>query len=481
MQKCDVNMKTFFMTLGFLIFSFVVGSAEMYSIAAKEKGLPGSNQEISLSYAPLVKRAAPAVVNIYTKRVVRSAQSPLLTDPFFRQFFGEDVFNFGTPRKRIENSLGSGVIVRSEGVVVTNYHVIKKAEEIRVVLSDKRELAAKVILTDEKTDLAILRLKNVDEPLPFLKLRNSDDLEVGDLVLAIGNPFGVGQTVTGGIVSALARAAEGVSDFSFFIQTDAAINPGNSGGALITMDGQLVGVNTAIFSQSGGSQGIGFAIPANMVARIIENAIQGAKVVRPWFGASNQKLTADLAASLGLKRPIGVLINDLYPGGPAENSGLAQGDVVVKIDGKDITGPKVLRFHIATLKIGRKALLRVIRHGKERTFELNLVPPPEIPPRDISTLKGNQPLSGAKVANLSPALAEELSLNKMRRGVIVLGTYRRSPARRLGIRPGDIIVEINGKKVDYVATLIKIVVKPTKRWRIGVKREDKMYTADVEG
>ena len=473
-------MKTFFVILSFLMVPFSVWSTDTLSIGPKEKSLPSSGQEISLSYAPLVKRAAPAVVNIYTKRVVRSTQSPFLTDPFFRQFFGEDVFNFGAPRKRIENSLGSGVIVKSDGIVVTNYHVIKKAEEIRVVLSDRRELAAKVILTDEKTDLAILRLKNVDNPLPFLKLRNSDDLEVGDLVLAIGNPFGVGQTVTGGIVSALARAAEGVSDFSFFIQTDAAINPGNSGGALITMDGQLVGVNTAIYSQSGGSQGIGFAIPSNMVARIIENAIQGAKVVRPWFGASNQSLTADLAASLGLKRPIGVLINELYPSGPAEIAGLAPGDVVVKIDGKDVTGPKVLRFHIATLKIGRKILLNVIRHGKERTFELSLVAPPEIPLREISTLKGNQPLSGAKIANLSPALAEELSLNNMRRGVIVLGTYRRSPARRLGIRPGDTILEVNGKKVDYVKTLKILVGKPSKRWKIIVKRKNKIYTAEVE-
>ena len=473
-------MKTFFIILAFLMVPFLVWSTDTHSIGAKEKSLPSSGQEISLSYAPLVKRAAPAVVNIYTKRVVRSTQSPFSTDPFFRQFFGEDVFNFGAPRKRIENSLGSGVIVKSDGIVVTNYHVIKKAEEIRVVLSDRRELAAKVILTDEKTDLAILRLKNVDSPLPFLKLRNSDDLEVGDLVLAIGNPFGVGQTVTGGIVSALARAAEGVSDFSFFIQTDAAITPGNSGGALITMDGQLVGVNTAIYSQSGGSQGIGFAIPSNMVARIIENAIQGAKVVRPWFGASNQSLTADLAASLGLQRPIGVLINELYPSGPAEIAGLAPGDVVVKIDGKDVTGPKVLRFHIATLKIGRKILLNVIRHGKERTFELRLVAPPEIPLREISTLKGNQPLSGAKIANLSPALAEELSLNNMRRGVIVLGTYRRSPARRLGIRPGDTILEVNGKKVDYVKTLKSLVGKPSKRWRIIVKRKNKIYTAEVE-
>ena len=274
---------------------------------AADKRLPSSQREIKLSFAPLVKRAAPAVVNIYTKRVVQSRRSPFFNDPFFRQFFGNDVLKFGAPRKRVENSLGSGVIVRSEGIVITNNHVIKKADQIRVVLSDRRELAAKVILADEKTDLAVLRLQDVDGPLPYLKLKDSDDLEVGDLVMAIGNPFGVGQTVTSGIVSALARAADGISDFSFFIQTDAAINPGNSGGALITMDGSLVGINTAIYSRGGGSQGIGFAIPSNMVARIIDNAVDGAKVVRPWFGAAGQALTPDLMSSLGLKRPTGVL------------------------------------------------------------------------------------------------------------------------------------------------------------------------------
>lgn len=449
--------------------------------AAAEKRLPQSQREIQLSYAPLVKRAAPAVVNIYTKRVVQSRRSPFFNDPFFKQFFGDNVFQFGAPRKRVENSLGSGVIVRSEGIVITNHHVIKRADQIRVVLSDRRELEAKVILADEKTDLAVLRLQDVEGPLPYLKLRDSDDLEVGDLVLAIGNPFGVGQTVTGGIVSALARAAGGVSDFSFFIQTDAAINPGNSGGALITMDGRLVGVNTAIYSRSGGSQGIGFAIPANMVARIIDNAVHGAKVVRPWFGAAGQALTPDLMSSLGLKRPTGVLINEIYEGGPAARAGIRSGDVVTKINKREVAGPRELRFRIATLKVGGKAKLTLIRRGKSRTVVMALEAAPEEPPRNVATLQGQQPLAGATVANMSPALAEELSLDPMRRGVIVVGTEGRSPARRIGLQPGDWILEINGAKVDRVKTLKAIVETGASQWRITVQRNDRVFTAVIEG
>ena len=448
---------------------------------AADKRLPNSQRQIKLSFAPLVKRAAPAVVNIYTKRVVQSRRSPFFNDPFFRQFFGNDVLKFGAPRKRVENSLGSGVIVRSEGIVITNNHVIKKADQIRVVLSDRRELAAKVILADEKTDLAVLRLQNVDGPLPYLKLKDSDDLEVGDLVMAIGNPFGVGQTVTSGIVSALARAADGISDFSFFIQTDAAINPGNSGGALITMDGSLVGINTAIYSRGGGSQGIGFAIPSNMVARIIDNAVDGAKVVRPWFGAAGQALTPDLMSSLGLKRPTGVLINEIYDGGPAARAGIKSGDVVTNINRREVVGPRELRFRIATLKVGGRAQLKLLRRGKPRTVSMALEAAPEVPPRNVTTFGGQQPLAGARVANMSPALAEELSLDPMRRGVIVIGTAGRSPARRIGLQPGDWILEINGTKIELVKTLRQIIDTGASQWRITVQRKDRVFTAVIEG
>ena len=447
---------------------------------AQERRLPASREEIHLSYAPLVKKAAPAVVNIYTKRIVQSRRTPFMNDPFFRQFFGEDFLNFGVPRRRVQNSLGSGVIVRPDGVVVTNNHVVDKADQIIVVLSDRRELEAKVVLTDERTDLAVLRIDAGGETLPYLALRDSDDLEVGDLVLAIGNPFGVGQTVTSGIVSALARVAEGVSDFSFFIQTDAAINPGNSGGALIAMDGRLAGVNTAIFSKSGGSMGIGFAIPSNMVARVVDNALHGAKIVRPWFGASGQEITVDIAASLGMKRPAGILINRVYPNGPADRAGLKSGDVVLSLNGREVAEPRALSFRIATLAVGRQAQLTILRAGKESRLTAPLEPPPEIPPRDVSTLGGRGPVSGAVVANLSPALAEELSLDQMLSGVIVIETPRGSRAGRLGVQAGDIVVRLNGREIDTVATLRSVVERGTAPWSIALRRDGKLLSATVE-
>ncbi len=445
-----------------------------------QKRSPASRQEVMLSFAPLVKKAAPTVVNIYTKRVVQQRQTPFLNDPFFRQFFGE-AFNFGAPRKRVENSLGSGVIVRPEGIIVTNHHVIDKADQITVVLSDRRELDAKVILSDEKTDLAVLRVELPGEALPFLRLHDSDDLEVGDLVLAIGNPFGVGQTVTSGIISALARAAENISDFSFFIQTDAAINPGNSGGALITMDGRLAGINTAIYSRSGGSQGIGFAIPASMVERVLESGLKGGKVVRPWFGAVGQTVTTDLASALGLKRPVGVLVSDLYSGGPADRAGLVRGDVIVEFNGREVATPRALRFRIATMEIGSNAVLTVIRRGKSFRLTFPLEAPPENPPRQLTRLVGNNPLAGVLVANLSPALADELSLDPTQQGVIVLDIDGRSPARRLGLKPGDVLAEINRKKITNVADATAALKTSASGWRIAIVRDGRVLTVVIDG
>ena len=448
-------------------------------ILAAEKRAPAGQADIELSFAPLVKRVAPAVVNIYTRRVVRARRSPFFDDPFFRRFFGDDFF--GRPRARIQNSLGSGVILRADGIVVTNHHVIDKAEEITVVLSDRREFDATVVLTDERTDLAVLRVDTAGEKLPFLELRNSDELEVGDLVLAIGNPFGVGQTVTSGIVSALARAAEGISDFSFFIQTDAAINPGNSGGALVAMDGRLVGINTAIYSRSGGSLGIGFAIPSNMVATVVTSADRGAKVTRPWFGADGQEVTADVAASLGLKRPVGVIVNNVYPGGPAARAGLRIGDVITAINRREVASPRALRFRIATLPLGGTVALDVMRAGGALELRLRLVAAPEDPPRDLTRLKGRHPLSGATVANLSPALAEEISVDPMRQGVIVLQVLRGSFANRIGVNPGDVVVRVNGNDIETVAQLKRAVGRPSQRWAISVRRDDKVLSMVIEG
>ena len=442
--------------------------------AGTDRVLPISRQQVQLSFAPLVKKVRPAVVNIYTRKIVqKSFRSPFFNDPFFKRFFGED-FALGTPRKRIQNSLGSGVIVRADGLVVTNHHVIKGADEITVALADRREFAAEVVVKDERTDLAVLRIDPQGEVLSHLELIDSDDLAVGDLVLAIGNPFGVGQTVTSGIVSALARTQVGVADFASFIQTDAAINPGNSGGALVTMEGKLAGVNTAIFSRSGGSNGIGFAIPANMVRSVIAGAVSGGEIVRPWLGASGQAVTRDIAQAQGLDRPGGVLINSIFKGGPANEAGLSVGDIVTAVDDHEIFDPQGLRFRIATRPVGGDANLSILRRGKPGKIKVALKAAPEIPKRNISTLQGRHILAGATIANLSPAFAEELGLDTLVQGVIVLQTAQRSPASRLRLRPGDILLRINRHEVERVADVKQIMSGSADEWLLAIKRGDQV-------
>ncbi|MGI9384084.1 MAG: trypsin-like peptidase domain-containing protein, partial [Methyloligellaceae bacterium] len=336
---------------------------------AQNRRVPSSQAELRLSYAPIVKRVAPAVVNVYVRRRVQQRTSPFFNDPWFRQFFGR---GFGIPRQRVQNSLGSGVIVSPDGVIVTNHHVIKGGgeAEVKVALSDKREFPAKIVLKDERTDLAVSRIEAKGVTFPYLRLEDSDGLEVGDLVLALGNPFGVGQTVTSGIVSALARTRVGISDYQFFIQTDAAINPGNSGGALVDMNGRLVGVNTAIYSRTGGSHGIGFAIPANMVNLVVQSAMKGDRVKRPWFGARLQPVTSDIAESLGRDRPVGALIKRVEKSSPAGQAKLRAGDVIVTVDGKQVADPRAFRYRFTTKGIGGKTALGVVREGKPLTLDV---------------------------------------------------------------------------------------------------------------
>ena len=445
------------------------------SASAQDRRIPQAQDEIRLSFAPIVRQAAPAVTNIFAKRVVRGEmRSPLLNDPFLRRFFDDGFFGRRLPRERMQNTLGSGVLVRSDGVIVTNNHVIENMTEIRVVLSDRREFDAEVILTDPQTDLAVLKIDPGDEVLPVLPFADSDSVEVGDLVLAIGNPFGVGQTVTSGIVSATSRTQAGVSDYQFFIQTDAAINPGNSGGALVGVDGRLIGVNTAIFSRSGGSIGIGFAIPSNMVERIVESALNDKVVVRPWLGASGQVVTADIAASLGLARPIGILISQIYPNGPAAKAGLKVGDVLMKIDGWEIYDPQSLRYRIATGKIGGEAAVTVWRDGGARDLLVPLLSPPEDPPRNLTLLAGKHPLTGLTIANLSPAFSEELGIEGEDRGVIIAKIPPASPARRLGLRQGDILVKIGDTPIARVSDVVKATDTPRKVWELQIKRGDRI-------
>ncbi len=442
--------------------------------------VPESREQITLSFAPVVRSTAPAVVNIYTRKTVQQRPiSPLFDDPFFKHFFGEDFPFGGTTRERVQNSLGSGVLVRADGVIVTNNHVIEGADEITVILSDRREFEAEIVLADSRTDLAVLRIDTEGESLPAVEFGDSDSLQVGDLVLAIGNPFGVGQTVTSGIVSALARTRVGVADYRSFIQTDAAINPGNSGGALVAMDGRLVGINTAIFSRSGGSLGIGFAVPSNMVRAIVDSAIEGRPLVRPWLGFEGRALTAELAQAMGMRRPVGVIVEDVYRDGPAEDAGLRPGDVILSVAGQEVEDMQALRFRVATRRIGEPVQMTVLRKEVERSVRFPLVVPPEDPPRDETVLTGNQPLAGARIANLSPALIEELGLPGQPRGVIVIGVARPSRAARIGLRPGDILAEINGVEVRRVQEATKLVSQRSEGWRIAIRRGDRILQVQV--
>ena len=450
------------------------------SALAQTKKAPTSGAQIELSFAPVVRKVAPAVVNIFSKKVVQQrAVSPLFSDPFFRRFFGDSFGLQGVPRERIQNSLGSGVIVSADGLIVTNHHVIGDASEITVILADRREFPAELVLDDERTDLAVLRIDPEGKSLPHIPFRDSDEVEVGDLVLAIGNPFGVGQTVTSGIVSATARTQVGISDYSFFIQTDAAINPGNSGGALVTLDGKLLGINTAIFSRSGGSIGIGFAIPSNMVKTVVASALQGGALVRAWSGLIGQSLTQDLALGFGLERPGGVVVNKLYPGGPADRAGIESGDVVLSVDGQQVQDVESFRFRIATGELGRTAKLTLWRDRRSLDVDFPLGPAPEIPSRDETRLDGPHPLSGAVVANLSPALAEELEMPGAWEGVIVTQIVRRSPAHRLRFRPGDIVLGVNKAEVGTVRELASELSRKLGRWRISFLRDGRVHNVEI--
>jgi Do/DeqQ family serine protease len=446
---------------------------------AEERTVPGSTAEMQLSFAPVVQRTAPAVVNVYAQRVAVSQGNRFFDDPFFRRFFGDDG-SFGRPRERVQNSLGSGVIVDPAGFIVTNNHVIANGTDIKVVLADRREFEARVLLADERTDLAVLKIDVPDEELPALMLGDSDGLEVGDLVLAIGNPFGVGQTVTSGIVSALARTKVGVSDYQFFIQTDAAINPGNSGGALVSMKGELIGINTAIFSRSGGSIGIGFAIPTNMVKTVVATAESGSDAIkRPWLGAELQDVTSDIATSLGMARPEGALVVSLHPESPLAASGLQRGDVILAIEGKPIESAQELGYRVATTAIGAATIVEYQRKGERRETKVIMVAAPETVDRADTLIEGRNPLAGAVAANLSPAVADELGLPATTQGVAIT-KLDGGPARRF-FKRGDILLEVNGVAIENVEALRTVLQSDARLWRIAIDRGGRIMKIAVGG
>jgi len=389
--------------------------------------------------------------------------SPFEGDPFFEQFFGRSV-------PRAQSSLGSGVLVDPSGIIVTNFHVIKGADEVKVATSDGREFASRILLKDESLDLAVLKIDS-EKPFPVVAIGDSDALEVGDLVLAIGNPFGVGQTTTSGIVSALARSHIGISDSGYFIQTDAAINPGNSGGALINMDGQLIGINTAIFSRSGGSIGIGFAIPSNMVRAFVEAARSGSDFFeRPYIGADFEPVTPQIAESLGMDSATGALVTSVAPGSPAANAGLKPGDVILSLNGTSVEGIEALDYRMATQPIGSSATFGILRQGRRRNLEIALARPPEGAESTQVSLRGRSPFAGAKVADLSPRLAQRLGIRTNVKGVVVVDIARNSPAAGFGFRPGDIVREVNGVTIDSAQKMAQVSMQNTRWWRFTVDR-----------
>jgi Do/DeqQ family serine protease len=441
--------------------------------AEATRELPSGRAEITLSFAPVVKKIQPAVVNVYASRTEEIPRNPLFDDPIFRHFFGEGNAHAG---KQVARSLGSGVLVDPSGMVVTNNHVIEGMTDVKVALADRREFDADIILRDQRTDLAVLRLRGKG-PFPYAEFGDSDALQVGDLVIAIGNPFGVGQTVTQGIVSALARTEVGISDYGFFIQTDAAINPGNSGGPLVDMNGRVVGINSAIFTQTGSTVGIGFSIPVNMVKIIVETAKSGGKrVKRPWLGASLQGVSPEIAESLGLDRPIGALVTEVIPKGPADQAGLLHGDVIVSIDGQTIDDAESFGYRFATKPLGSTATVGILRNGKSLTLTIKLSSAPEIPPRDAITIKGPSPFAGATVVNLSPAVADDLSIQTPKDGVVVSDVTPGSRAADVHLQRGDVVLSVNDIKIATTRDLEKATRDTYDFWKVSIARGDQIIT-----
>lgn len=434
--------------------------------ANAETKVPTSQAEISLGFAPVVKQASPAVVNIYAKIVRQGRANPFFSDPFFEDFFGR---GFNEPRQRVQNSLGSGVILSDDGYVVSNYHVVGMATEIRVVTTDRREFSAQVVLGDKESDIAILRLEEA-EGLPFLHLRDSDQVEVGELALAIGNPFGVGQTVSSGIISGLARTGTATGNArGYFIQTDAAINPGNSGGALIDVNGDLIGINTSILTRSGGSNGIGFAIPANLVAAFLRQAQDGNdSFVSPWAGMAGQHMSADIAESLGLVIPLGVVISDLHPLSPLAEAGLRVGDVVTHVDGDEVNSPAEMKFRMSVAGVGGTSVVTRLRGADRAEIDIALIKAPETPAAEETTLDDQTVMPGLTVSRVNPAVIARMGLVLSQTGVVVVDAGRYGG--RSGLRAGDVIEGINGAQIGHPGDVVRALTDPGRRVNLDILR-----------
>ena len=458
----------------------LLGLAAPAFAQAPPRQAPASRAEIQLSFSPVVRRAAPAVVNVYGARV-EQVRNPFFDDPIFRRFFGDRGGGSGPRREEVARSLGSGVVADRSGLVITNNHVVDGMTEVKIALADRREFEVDIILRDPRTDLAVLKIKAAPQDLAVLDIGDSEVLEVGDIVLAIGNPFGVGQTVTQGIVSALARTQVGVSDYQSFVQTDAAINPGNSGGALVDMNGRLVGINTAIFSRSGGSHGIGFAIPTAMVRLVLESARSGSQVVRrPWFGATLQSVTAELTESLGLTRPTGALVVNTIANSPAARAGLKPGDLITSVDGHAVEDPDGFGYRFGIRPLGGSAALQVSRERRAMTVTVPLERAPE-GPRDAELMTGPSPFQGATVSTLSPAIAEEVRVSHRTEGVVVTKIEPGSPAQQIGLQPGDVVLGVNGAEIKAPGELQRATAQRSRLWRIQIDRQGQVINSMTGG
>lgn len=445
-----------------LLIGFLLGGLTYY-LLSKTRTVPATFtprapkqiDETARAFSEIVRAVSPSVVNISSTKTVKRQQPPL-----------EDLFDYFAPapesrgRRWKEQSLGSGVVVSSDGLIVTNNHVVEQSDEIKVILYDKRSFKARVIGADPKTDIAIIKIDA--KGLQTIPWSDSDKLQVGEFVLAIGNPFGLNHTVTMGIISAVGRADVGISDYEDFIQTDAAINPGNSGGPLVNTKGELIGINTAIFSRTGGYQGIGFAVPSNMVRMVIEQLLKEGKVTRGWLGVTIQELTPELAQKFGLNTTEGALISDVMKGSPAHKAGITRGDIILRYNGKKIRDVASLRNMVAQTKIGVEAELIILRKGKEYSVRVKVVEMPSetsdyVPSSGTPSEKADSPLSGVAVIDLTPSISKQLGLPADERGVVVMKIEQGSIAELSGLREGDLIQEIDRQRVYSLNDFNRIV------------------------
>ena len=419
------------------------------SIPAAQLPAVQSLRTLSQGFEAVAKAVTPSVVTITSEKLVKPANGPAQmfgNDPFFQHFFGMPNQHQQSFKER---AMGSGVIVNSDGYILTNNHVVQGADELTVILSDGKHLKGEVVGTDPKSDLAVVRVD--DKGLPAMPFGDSDQARVGEWVLAVGSPFSenLQHTVTSGIISATGRSGMNLNDYEDFIQTDAAINPGNSGGALVDLDGELIGINTAIASRNGGSNGIGFAIPSNLAMDVMNDLITKGKVTRGWLGVSIQNVTPDLAAAMGLPNTDGVLVNSILDNGPAKDSDLQEGDVIVGLDGKEVKDSSELRFAVARANPGDRANLKVLRNGKEKSVTVKLGEYPE----NDQALTQNQGSSdenklGITVAPITPDMVQKYNLDSDTRGLVITEVGSGSPAEDAGIQPGDVVVKVNRQKVS---------------------------------